>query len=261
MANLADHHGSKFVKLALIGDSGTGKTGALVSLVQAGYKLKILDLDNGLDALREWAKVKCPDKLANVDYETYRDKYKVHSSQGLILDGQPKAFTNSLKLLEKWTDETKPCEWGEETIFVIDSLTAYGKAAFEWAKGMNSSAKDPRQWFYLAQQAVEDTVALLTGEAFKTNVIIISHVTYDEWTDGTTKGTMSAVGKALGPKLAKYLNTLVLAEKTGKGDSVVRSIRTAPTSVIDLKTPGPGFEVTLPLGTGLAEIFKKLKTA
>ncbi len=260
MAKLSDHHGSKFIKLAFIGDSGTGKTGALVSLLKAGYKLKILDLDNGLDALREWAKIECPDRLSEVDYETRRDRYKA-TSQGFILNGQPKAFTDSLKLLDKWSDESIPRQWGADTILVVDSLTALGKAAFEWAKGMNPSAKDPRQWFFSAQSAVEDTVAGLTGDDFETNVIIISHVTYDEWADGTTKGSISAVGKALGPKLAKYLNTLVLAEKSGTGTNVKRIIRTAPTSVIDLKTPGPGFEASLPLGSGLAEIFSKLKSA
>lgn len=260
MAKLSDHHGSKFIKLAFIGNSGTGKTGALVSLLKAGYNLRILDLDNGLDALREWAKQECPDRLSAVDYETRRDKYKA-SSGGIVLSGQPKAFTDSLKLLDKWSDETLPRQWGPDTILVVDSLSAYGKAAFEWAKGMNPGAKDPRQWFYAAQQAVEDTVAMLTGDEFETNVIIISHVTYDEWQDGTVKGSMSAVGKALGPKLAKYLNTLVLAEATGSGTNVKRIIRTAPTTVIDLKTPGPGFEVSLPLSTGLADIFKKLKAA
>lgn len=260
MTTLDNHHGSKFIKIAFIGDSGTGKTGALVSLVAAGYKLKILDLDNGLDALREWGKVECKDKLSNVDFETRRDKYKA-TSAGLILDGSPKAFTDSLKLMTQWSDGTNPSEWGEDTIFVLDSLTAFGKAAFEWAKGLNPAAKDPRQWFYTAQQGVEDTVALLTGESFHANVIIISHVTYDEWQDGTTKGSISAVGKALGPKLAKYLNTLVLAEKKGTGDSVKRIIRTAPTSVVDVKVPGPGFDLTLPLSTGLATLFSKLKAA
>lgn len=260
MASLADHHGSKFIKVAFIGNSGTGKTGALTSLVKAGYKLKVLDLDNGLDALRMHIKAECPEKIIAVDYETRRDKMKA-SGQGFILDGQPKAFVEACKLMDKWTDESVPANWGEDTIFVLDSLTALGSAAFEWAKGMNPGAKDPRQWYFAAQQAIEATVAGLTAEVFKTNVIIISHVTYSEWQDGTTRGTMSSIGSALGPKLAKYLNTLILAEASGTGANVKRVIRTAPTSVIDLKTPGPGFEPSLPLDTGLASIFKKLKAA
>ncbi len=261
MAAFADHHGSKFIKLFYIGDSGTGKTGSLVSLVSAGYKLRILDLDNGLDSLYQLVKKECPEKIGNVDYESRRDIYKAGAG-GPIISGQPKAFTDSLKLMTKWTDESIPSEWGEQTIFVLDSLTAYGKAAFEWAKGMQPGAKDPRQWYFAAQQAVEDTIAMLTSEAFQANVIVISHVTYSELQDGTTKGFASSIGSALGPKLPKYLNTLILAEKSGTGQSVKRTIKTLPTTTVELKNPIsfklPG---TLPLETGLATIFSELKAA
>ena len=47
----SEHKSRKYVKLLYLGDSGTGKTGSLVSLVQAGYKLRVIDLDDGLDAL------------------------------------------------------------------------------------------------------------------------------------------------------------------------------------------------------------------
>ena len=261
MPSLADHHGSKFIKLFYIGDSGTGKTGSLVSLIGAGYKLRILDLDNGLDALFQETKRAFPDKLTNVDYESRRDQYK-SSPSGPIISGQPKAFTDSLKLLDKWPDETSPKDWGEDTIFVLDSLTAFGKAAFEWAKGMAPAAKDPRQWYFSAQQAVEDTIAMLTGENFKANVIVISHVTYSELQDGTTKGFASSIGSALGPKLPKYLNTLVLAEKSGSGANVKRTIKTMPTTTVELKNPiSFKLPAVLPLETGLATIFSELKAA
>ena len=259
MPSLAEHHGSKFIKLFYIGDSGTGKTGSLVSLVEAGYRLRILDLDNGLDALREYAKVRCPDRLGQIDYETRRDRYKA-SAGGPVLQGQPKAFTDCLKLMDKWTDESSPREWGENTIFVLDSLTTYGKAAFEWAKGMNTGAKDPRQWYFAAQQAVEDTVAMLTGDDFQCNVLVISHVSYNEDADGIRRGYTSAIGSALGPKLPKYLNTLILAERSGTGQNVKRVIRTLPTTLVDLKVPLPNLPGTLPLESGLAEIFKQLKS-
>lgn len=260
MPSFSEHHGSKFVKVLYIGDSGTGKTGSLAPLIGAGYKLRVLDLDNGLDALFQWTKKLHPDRMGQVEYETRRDKYKISAGQ-LVISGQPKAFTDSLKLMEKWTDESAPSEWGEDTIFVLDSLTALGKAAFEWAKGMQPSAKDPRQWYFAAQQAVEDTIAALTSADFKTNVIIISHVSYTELQDGTTKGFASSIGSALGPKLAKYMNTLILAEKSGSGSNVKRTIKTAPTTTIELKTPLPDIGLSLPLETGLAEIFASLKAA
>lgn len=261
MPKLTDHHSSSTVKLVLIGDSGTGKTGALTSLVKDGYKLRIIDLDNGLDSLVQFVRKECPDKLGNVDYETVRDKIK-SSPAGPILAGMPKAFTQSMQLMDKWTDGTTPAEWDDRTIIVIDSLTALSKAAFEWAKGMNPSAKDARQWFFSAQQAIEKVIDLLTSEAFHANVIVISHVVYKDLPDGTVKGYASSIGSALGPTIPKYFNTLLLAESSGSGANVKRVIRTVPSGVIDLKNPKPfSLPTSLPLDTGMAEIFRQLKTA
>lgn len=261
MPSLDDHHGSKFVKLFYVGDSGAGKTGSLTSLVEAGYKLRVIDMDNGLDSLAQYVKKACPDKLKNVGYETRRDKMKA-SVAGPVIDGAPKACTDVLKLLDKWTDETRPRDWGEDTILVFDSLTAFGKSAFEWAKGMAPSAKDPRQWYFAAQGLVEDTVAMLCGEDFHCNVIIISHINYSEDHDGMRRGYTSAIGSALGPKLPKYINTLLLAEQTGTGENVKRTIRTMPTALFGgVKLPFPDSLGTLPLSTGLATVFAKLKAA
>ena len=44
MPKLSDHQSNDFTKLLLIGDAKSGKTGSLVSLVKAGYKLRILDM-------------------------------------------------------------------------------------------------------------------------------------------------------------------------------------------------------------------------
>lgn len=259
MPSLADHHSSRLVKMIYIGDSGTGKTGSLVSLVTAGYKLRILDLDNGIDVLAKYIKKECPDKIGNVQYETRRDRYKI-TPGGPMVEGSPKAFVDAMNLLTKWPDGTVPSQWGENTVLVIDSLSALGKAAFEWARGMNPNSKDPRQWYAQGQKGIEDVLANLTGEAFATNVIIISHVQLQELPDGGVKGYTNALGKAMGPVIPRYFNTLLLAESTGSGENVRRKIRTVPTGMIDLKSSAP-FKLSkdYDLGTGLATIFAKLK--
>ena len=60
MSSLADHQSSELTKVLVIGDSKSGKTGALTSLVAAGYKLRILDFDNLLDPLRAFIERECP---------------------------------------------------------------------------------------------------------------------------------------------------------------------------------------------------------
>ncbi len=258
MPSLDEHQSAEFTKLVYLGDSGSGKTGSLVSLVAAGYKLRILDLDNGLDALVQQVRLHCPDKLKNVGFITIRDKYKGTAS-GPIVSGTPKAFVDTVKYLDKWEDDSVPSEWGPDYVLVLDSGSAFGKAAFEWAKGMNPTAKDPRQWYGSAQAAVENTIALLTGESFRANVIIISHVDYRELVEGVNKGYANFIGAKTGALVPKYFNTMVMAESVGSGKNTKRRIKTMPTGVVDLKTPVPSIEAEYPLETGLATIFEKLK--
>src|SRR5690606_29723550 len=105
MAKFSEHQAGKFVKLLFIGDSGTGKTGALTSLVKDGYSLKVLDLDNGLDALRQHVHHECPEKLDNVDYETLRDKVRSTQAGPMVT---PTAYIQALKLMTKWSDDSDP---------------------------------------------------------------------------------------------------------------------------------------------------------
>jgi hypothetical protein len=266
MPNLADHHSGKIVKVLYMGDSGTGKTGSLTSLVNAGYKLHILDLDNGIDVLVEYVKHECHNRIKNIDYETRRDKIKA-GPVGPLVDGVPKAYIQSLQLMTKWNDKTvdppvdiAPCDWGPEHVFVLDSFTGLGRAAFNWAKGISPMVKDPRQWYHMAQQACEQVLALLTSEAFNCNVVVIAHVAFMESSDGTMRGYANSIGKAIGPIIPTYFNTMVLAQSTRVGQDAKRTIATVPTSMIDLKNPAP-FKVDkeLPLGTGLATLFETLK--
>lgn len=259
MAKLSENKSSEFKKMLYIGASGTGKTGSLTSLVKAGYNLRILDMDNGVETLAAYVKRECPDLIDNVDVQSYRDKFKADQLKGITVDGAPKAYTNAIKALNKWDDGTTPSEWGAQTVFVLDTLTTFSRAAFLWAQGMNPSAKDPRQWFGQAQESVRTVLELLTSSEFRAHVIVISHIDLVEQSDGTTKGYASSIGKALGPQLAKYFNTLILAESRGSGENVKRTIQTVPTSLVDLKNPKP-FDVpkSLPLETGLATLFEKL---
>lgn len=259
MPKLSEHHSSSIVKALYLGDSSVGKTGSLVSLVAAGYKLRILDLDNGLDVLKQYIMKECPDKIGNVEYETRRDKYKA-SAGGPVIAGAPKAFVEANGLMTKWADGTAPSEWGPEYVFVMDSGTALGRAAFEWAKGMNPGAKDPRNWYFQAQTAIETIITMLFSSEFKSNVVIITHINYKELQDGTTKGYSNWIGSALGPTIPKYCNTMFLARSEGSGKNVRRYIETMSTVLVDLKNPAPfKIEQRYLLETGLASIFAQLK--
>jgi hypothetical protein len=207
----------------------------------------------------------CPDKIKNVDYETRRDKYKA-TNVGPIISGQPRAFIDCLGLLTKWSDGTVPAEWGDETILVVDTFSGLAAGAFEWAKGFNASLPkpnpDPRSIYFIAQQALEKVIDMLTGAGFACNVIVISHIDYKEREDGVTKGYARAIGSALGPIIPKYFNTVLLCETKGAGLNTKRMIKTLPTGVVDLKTPTPfRLNQDLPLDIGLATVFEALKSS
>jgi len=258
MPPLSARTSSPLVKMMLIGHSGVGKTGALTSLARAGYTIRILDLDNGLDALVNHLFAEEPEALDRVSYTSFRDKMKSTPS-GMIPDGAPRAFMNAVKALDKWEDGSTPSEWGSDTILVIDSLTNLGRAAFNWAKAMNPAAKEPRQWFYSAQDAIESVVATATSEDFATNLIIMSHIDLVTQGDGTIQGFASSIGKALGPKIPRYFNTLASLETKGQGAAVKRIIRTLPTNLLTLKNPAPmKIDAEYPIETGLATLFSKL---
>jgi len=258
MPSLSKHQSNDYTKLLLEGDSGSGKTGALTPLVTAGFKIRILDMDNGLDSLKQFVLHQCPEKIDNIEFRTLRDDYS-NTAAGPKVD-KPKAFVAAIKMLDRWkyddVDLGDPAKWGPECILVVDSLTFLADAAFVWAVGLNPTAKDPRQWYGAAQSAVEDVLGLLTSPNFQTNVIVISHIKYVDNPDGTRKGYPTAVGSALSPVIPRYFNSVALAEtRTGK-----RTIQTAATASIDLKNPKP-FEMakSYPIESGLAEFFGVLR--
>jgi hypothetical protein len=270
MPLLSAHQSNKITKLLLIGDSGTGKTGALASLVAAGYKLRILDMDNGLDSLTQQCKQRKLD-MANVDFRTLRDKLK-STPMGPVVDGMPKAFIDAVSMLDNWkytyegvvTDLGKPETWGDDTVLVIDSLTFLSNAAMAWASAVKvphgAKGQDGRAVYGEAQKALEHVLSLLTSENFKANVVIISHIVYVDRDDGTRKGYPMATGQSLSPKIPAYFNSVALCEQVGTGSSVKRTIRTSPTSMIDLKNPASFRMVEqLPIETALADFFKTVK--
>lgn len=253
--------GSAFVKALVIGDSGSGKTGALASLVKAGYHLGILDMDNKL-ASGILPKLLTADERSRVRVMAFRDKMKFDTTIGMPrVDGKATAFRDAMKAIDTWDDGTKPAEWGDKTIFVLDSLTFLGEAAFNWAEAKNPGHKDPRLWYGEAQDACETVIAQLTADNFKAHVVITSHVNWTIRQDGATKGYPTAIGKALGPKIPAYFNTMLLAE-TGQGkQGGERLIHVVPTSIVDVKTtlldlPERG---VLPQVTALATFFEQAR--
>ena len=262
MPSLAEHQSNIFTKVLFLGDSKSGKTTALWSLVRAGYKLRILDFDNLLDSLKERLLVECPKQIEGVEFRTLRDNYKPGPT-GMVLDGAAKAFMNAMKMLDNWKyDETelgKPKEWGRDCILVIDSLSRLCDAAYDYHLQMQKPGKsgeiDGRAVYGQAQDAVEMVLSNLTSDTFATNVIVICHGQFMDQADGTSKIFPQGVGQKLSPKIPQYFPVYIrLKNVAGK-----RTLQLESDVMIDLAMPAKLGAKTLPADDGLATIFETLR--
>jgi hypothetical protein len=259
MPSLANASATKLVKALVLGESGAGKTGSLVSLVKAGYKLRVLDFDNKVADGILPIKIReiCPDLIGNVEFEPLRDDFKA-TPAGHILNGIPQAYIKALGLLDKWSDGTKPGEWGPEYFMVLDSLKFCAEAIYNWAKAMSPSVKDPRQWFYTAQDGLGHLMSNLTSKAFNTNVLVLAHVGYQPRADGAVKGLPTSIGRAFNPEIPTFFDNMILCRTEGTNTRLVQTVATA---MIDLKNPASAvMKATLPIETGLAEFVKTLRS-
>lgn len=274
MPTLTNFSKSQYVKMILLGHSGSGKTGALASLACAGYKLRILDYDKGLESLVSAIQTQCPDALDNVAFRQLSDKM-ISSGGKVIPKGVPKAASNGLSMLDKWKftsddgeeeDLGKPSEWGRDTFLVVDSLTHLCNSALRYVQVLNSNpgGKVTQPEWGAAQQLIEQMLTLLYSDDFKTNVIITAHIAYIQEGDskdekgndqGEIKGQPMSLGRSLPPKIPSYFNHMLLMTTRGGGAHKKRLLSTVPSGVIDTKSPiiGGKLPKELPIETGLAQ--------
>lgn len=277
MPSLKDHGSNQTTKMLLLGDSGSGKTGALASLVEAGYNLRILDFDSGLDILANVLRAKNkPELLERVNFQTCTDGSRI---AGTNMIPTATAWSRAIKILGDWPDGIGKLEtWTPQDILVIDSLTFAGKAATRFILNLNGRVADVPGWsdYFGAQQLLEKLCATLYSDTVRSNVIVISHVrevakTHQELDskgrpitveeEGSRKGfAETGAGKALSPVIGRYFNSVLLVDIEGSGGATRRIIRTVPHENIGLKNSAPGsVKSKYSIETGLAEYFAAVR--
>lgn len=260
MAKLSEHKQSQKSTILAIGNNGTGKTGSLASLAKAGYKIRVIDCDNGVEILKNLLR---GDEAAldRVDVETHMDIYG--GANGNPLPKLPlKGFSGVAKTLDNWPGLGKPSEWGTDTVLVLDSLTLLGRFIMNHVLSLNVHLGKPPQLQHwgAAMSLQEDIISMITGDTFKCHVIVMAHITtIDSENEIGKVGYPSALGSKLPPKIGSYFNTTLHYDREGSGQSMRRIIRTQPKGSVECKTSAPGIvPATLPLETGLADYFKAL---
>lgn len=268
------------VKLLLIGDSGKGKTGAIVSLLLAGYSVRLLDFDNGHPIIRNIVRDTDPSKLVNFHYETCLDEFK--NLNGRLVAKKAKAWPKATKLLDKWTVGTEGEEgyytlgpiysWTSQDVLVLDSLTYAGECAMRYHQHLNGKlGTHPSlpDWG-VVQTLMKDLLEMLRGDELKCHVVVTSHIDYRYREVKNDKGQVvsrelekgypNAPGNKLPEKVGSYFNTCLEVMTTGTGNSTKHWLTSKPTSVLDLKNPNPNkVQARYPIETGLAQFFEDVR--
>lgn len=270
MGKLEDQTSTGFVKGLLYGDGGAGKTSALISLIEAGYELRIWDFDNLLKPLVALIKSRCPERIGQVSVQTFTDKLKgvdvplVMKGKSLSVQpnvvGTPNAYSNAMKQFNHWKDGEEdlgnPAEWGDNAVVVIDSLTSAARSAFRYVQAFNPAAQEPQTYYFGAQQLIMNLIYLLCAKEFATHVLVLAHLNYEKDKEGNLlKGFPKSIGSALNGEIATNFNTALLVESVGNNGK--REIATRSTGLIELKNPAVFTDLPsrLPSETGLADYF------
>lgn len=222
MPKFTDHPNPSRVKLLLAADPGAGKTGSLAMLANAGFKLRIMDLDNNLAIMKAYL---TPEGADRVSYVTIPTK-------------NPKSWNTACGLLKKWDDDSQPETWDADTVFVIDSGTFLNETLMAnlcESKNINIADAPPQALWGSMNKLFEDFIAKITSDKMKAHILITAHLRWLEDDRGLRKCFPSFMGQQLPNTVARYMNNVWTIEvKDGK-----RSFVTQTTNYMGLKTSAP----------------------
>lgn len=297
MANFESESTTDPIKMMVLGDTGSGKTGGLASLVAGGFNVRLIDFDNGTDVLKGylrdpksiytkahpeglWTAEQAATITSRFRYETCIDKKIAY--RGSITTTTASGWQRAVNLLENWKTSDASygpvSSWTSRDILVIDTLTFATKRALDFNMSMNKNLGSMPAFtrdYRPAQFFIENLLGLLYDPSVKCNVIVTCHIAWFtesvQTTDKEGKPSMSAnspvssnrkgypdtVGQALWLKIGRYFNNVVQAKTVSAGR---RALSTENDLNLEmLKTSAPlTVKSRYPIDTGYLELFRDL---
>lgn len=225
------------VNVMLMGPSGTGKTYAIGTLVDAGIEVFYFAYESGAETLLGYFTDRglpipgnlhiCTVRAPSASFLEMADAVRyvnTLSFEGLIKQVDPaKSKYNQLEQFlrnfNNVVDDTGKAwgdvqTWDASRALVIDGLTGLCDSAMKACIG-GKFARDQKDWG-LAQNIVEGILRKITSES-RFHFVLISHV--ERETDpngGGLKLMASALGRALAPKLPAMFSDVILAKRIGR---------------------------------------------
>lgn len=218
-------------KILLMGDSGTGKTQALSTLIEAGVTPFVIATEQNflqvakpfLNKLHYKYIAPVPDTSWS-NMEDMLKKINVLSYENLCKTVDPLKQTHN-KILEvvaacneficdcHGTKHGSSVHWGTDRALVIDSFSGLSDMAFALVVGNKPVRAMPD--YGVAQNALKMFLNKLTTD-LKCIVVLIAHLERekDELTGGTTI-TVKTIGQKLGPDIPRLFSDVIRTRRDG----------------------------------------------
>lgn len=219
-------------KILLIGDSGTGKTHTIRTLLDAGFKeVFVIFTEPGMEVVGDIPAGKLMWKYlapARSSWKTLREQankintlpYKTLTEMADMDKRKYNQFVQLYDVLANFKDDRTGKEygavdeWGTDRALVIDSLSGINLMAMKLVVG-GKPVKSQPDW-QVAMDNVETLVTQLTTGVWAT-VVIMAHMEreVDEITGGSTI-MVSSLGRKLAPKLPRFFSDCIQSVRSGK---------------------------------------------
>lgn len=281
-------------RLLIAGFPFAAKTGTLCALVDAGYTLRYLNIDNKVHPLFAYGKTSAADKKKRVQIVDCFDQMQVTKDGKVRVKGGAaglRAWTTVCDALDKWpVDGSDPSKWGEKDVLVMDSLTECALGYARRLQVLNNREDRPRfeyDDFTGTQKAMDGLMTTFKTAFPRTPVVVIGHLQLSgpnmnapdvpgdqksEEVQGMKRAIMQeklngaalipwkmgivTLGQAQSLKLGRHYDAAVLVKDSGGRG---RKIYTSPEDGFDAGVPVPGIAAELPIETGLATIFEGMQ--
>ena len=213
-------------KIMLIGESGSGKTHSLRTLLEAGITPFVLFTEPGMETLGDMPDGSWHYKYVKPFTQKWSDIHNMMQKMNMlsfenmskVTDPYKTSYTGLLDTLNACNNFTCDChgtafgdvsKWSTDRAFVLDSLSGLGDMAMANAVG-GKPTRSPAEWG-MAQNAVRAILQPLTT-ATQCTFVLTGHLARerDEITGGS-QVMVNTLGQKLAPDLPKMFSDVVMA--------------------------------------------------